>query len=122
MVAYQTVTGGEASKLLSIGKVLVNHVSEKAVTVQPYRSQLQGMIVAHKPQFQTRQGYSDEPSSDVAKERVVYDMIKFHVSLQKSGALDYDSIATMKKGRYAFKFSAADSINFIVKVSTYPPP
>ena len=37
LVAYQTVGEGPEAKDLTIGKVLLNHRDEQAVTLQPYR-------------------------------------------------------------------------------------
>ena len=112
-VAYLKVLGGEEGKLLTVGKVLVNHVGEEAVTVQPCRGCWEGLRVIHKLQYQTRGGYSDVVTTELAKERVPYAMIKFQVSLMSQGELSYDSVARIKPGRWGLKLHEVEHVNLL---------
>ena len=97
LIAYQTTLGAEA-RLLSVGRVLVNDSQLNTVTVQPYRGCWSNLQVIHKPQYQTREGYLDQPQAELAKESVPYSSIRFQVELLAGGNFAYDSVTRLRKG------------------------
>ena len=118
MVAYQTALTGHESKLLTIGRVMVIHTEEEEVVVQPYRGCWEKLIVVHRPQYQTRDGLTDEVGPEVAKSRIKYDAIKFQVQLHQGGNLNYDSATRLRKGRWGLRLSELETIRFLSIMST----
>ena len=86
-VAYQTVFDGPEAKELSVGRVLCNHREEQAVTLHAYRGCWSGTKVVFVPQYQSREGYTDEATSELAMERVLYSSLVLQVELLQDGGL-----------------------------------
>ena len=76
------------------------------------------MIVVHRPQYQTRDGLTDEVGPEVAKSRVQYSAIKFQVHLHQGGNLNYDSAARLRKGKWGLRMSELETIRFLSILST----
>ena len=96
-VAYQASITGTLNRELKVGKVSSNIREEQSVILQPHRAEWSGVSLQHKPQFQDREGYSDEMRGDVAAERVLYQTLKFQVELLQDGQLTHGSVAKMKQ-------------------------
>ena len=95
-VAYQTRNGGDGSKDLTVGKVLINHREDRRVTLQPHRGCWRAVRVVHLPQFQTREGYADS-GADIAKETVRYEALVAQVELLQGGELTFSSSRVLEK-------------------------
>ena len=122
MVAYQTAHQGAEAKLLTVGKVLANYTEDEEIAVQPYRGCWENLIVVHRPQYQTRDGLTDDANAQPAKARIKYEMIKFQVQLLQSGNLNYDSVARLRKGRYGLRMTEMETIRFLHMAASMPEP
>ena len=74
--------------------------------------------MVHRPQYQTRDGLTDEVGPEIAKSRVPYSAIKFQVYLHQGGNLNYDSSARLRKGKYGLRMSDLETIRFLSLLST----
>ena len=75
-------------------------------------------MVVHRPQYQTRDGLTDEVGPEAAKSRISYDAIKFQVQLHQAGNLNYDSATRLRKGRWGLKLTELETIRFLAVMAT----
>ena len=80
---------GQLSRDLSVGRVLAHESTlkeQQVVVVQPVRGDWSGARVAHALLWQSRSGYSVDPSAgEPARETVRYEALVFEVELLRSG-------------------------------------
>ena len=72
-----------------------------------------GLKVVHLPQHQSRDGYTDEVTAEVAKERVPYSMCKLQVELMAGGELTYGSSRRLERGSWGLFIEEREAVNFL---------
>ncbi len=72
-----------------------------------------GLKTVHKPQYQTPEGYTDEPLPTLAMERVLYSMCKFQVELMAGGELSYGSLRKLEKGSWGLFMEEREAVHFL---------
>ena len=82
--------------------------------VQPYCNRFHQIRVVHHPLYQSREGYTETPTAEIAKERIPYDLLKFQVYLMKDGELSYHSTSQMKKGNWGFFMESVEAASMLV--------